>query len=167
MCAFISQAPRYRTPTKRRDCAAPETLPPLRVVKLPADSLTAPSHPIARLPAEWEQCVVAWGEPAYRGKQIFDWIHRQGVLDPAQMSNLPKTLRERLKEEGVAWPIEVVSAHESADRTKKLVVGMPDGERVETVLIPQLGDERVVTQCISSQVGCAMGCVFCASESQG
>ena len=165
--AFISQAPRFRTPTKRRDCAVLETLPPLRVVKLPADSLTAPSHPIARLPAEWEECVVAWGEPAYRGKQIFDWIHRQGVLDPAQMSNLPKTLRERLKEEGVAWPIEVVSAHESADRTKKLVVGMPDGERVETVLIPQLGDERIVTQCISSQVGCAMGCVFCASGVAG
>ena len=165
--AFISQAPRFRTPTKRRDCAVLETLPPLRVVKLPAHSLTAPSHPIARLPAEWEECVVAWGEPAYRGKQIFDWIHRQGVLDPAQMSNLPKTLRERLKEEGVAWPIEVVSAHESADRTKKLVVGMPDGERVETVLIPQLGDERIVTQCISSQVGCAMGCVFCASGVAG
>ena len=165
--AFISQAPRFRTPTKRRDCAVLETLPPLRVVKLPAHSLTAPSRPIARLPAEWEECVVAWGEPAYRGKQIFDWIHRQGVLDPAQMSNLPKTLRERLKEEGVAWPIEVVSAHESADRTKKLVVGMPDGERVETVLIPQLGDERIVTQCISSQVGCAMGCVFCASGVAG
>ena len=44
---------------------------------------------------------------------------------------------------------------------------MPDGEKVETVLIPQLGDERIVTQCISSQVGCAMGCVFCASGVAG
>jgi 23S rRNA (adenine2503-C2)-methyltransferase len=136
-------------------------------VKLPADTLTAPSHPIARLPAEWEERVLAWGEPAYRGKQIFDWIHRQGVLDPAQMSNLPKVLRERMKEEGVGWPIEIVSEHESADRTKKLLVGMPDGEKVETVLIPQIGDDRVVTQCISSQVGCAMGCVFCASGVAG
>jgi 23S rRNA (adenine2503-C2)-methyltransferase len=136
-------------------------------VKLPADTLTAPSHPIARLPAEWEERVVAWGEPKYRGKQIFDWIHRQGVLDPAQMSNLPKALRERLEEEGVGWPIDIVSTHESADQTKKLLVGMLDGEKVETVLIPQLGNERIVTQCISSQVGCAMGCVFCASGVAG
>ncbi len=148
-------------------CVPGLTLAPLRIVKLPADSLAAPSHPVARLPAEWEERVVAWGEPAYRGKQIFDWIHRRGVLDPDEMSNLPKALRERLKEEGVGWPITIVSAHESADQTKKLLVGMPDGEKVETVLIPQLGDERIVTQCISSQVGCAMGCVFCASGVAG
>ncbi len=151
----------------QRDCAAVVTLAPLRVVKLSPDALAAPSNPIARLPAEWEECVRGWGEPAYRGKQIFDWIHRRGVLDPDEMSNIPKVLRVRMKEEGVGWPIEVVSAHESADRTKKLLVGMPDGERVETVLIPQLADPRIVTQCISSQVGCAMGCVFCASGVAG
>lgn len=136
-------------------------------MKLSADSLAPAAHPIARLPEEWIAHVREWGEPAYRGQQIFDWIHRQGVLDPDRMSNLPKALRERLKEEGVGWPIEVVSAHESADRTRKLLVGMADGERVETVLIPQLDDDRVVTQCISSQVGCAMGCVFCASGAAG
>ena len=150
-----------------RDCAGAVCLAPLGIVKLPADNLAAPSHPIARLPAEWEQTVRAWGEPAYRGKQVFDWIHRQGVLDPDEMSNLPKSLRERMKHEGVGWPIEIVSEHESADQTKKLLVGMPDGEKVETVLIPQLGDPRIVTQCISSQVGCAMGCVFCASGVAG
>ena len=149
------------------DCAGARSLARLRVVKLSAEPLTAPSHPVARLPEEWEACVVAWGEPKYRGKQIFEWIHRQGVLDPDEMSNVPKRLRERLKEEGMGWPIGIVSAHESADRTKKLLVGMPDGEKVETVLIPQLGDERLVTQCISSQVGCAMGCVFCASGVAG
>ncbi|MDH3654727.1 MAG: 23S rRNA (adenine(2503)-C(2))-methyltransferase RlmN [Myxococcales bacterium] len=136
-------------------------------MKLSADTLAPTAHPVARLPAEWEECVVAWGEPRYRGKQIFDWIHRQGILDPDEMSNVPKRLRERLKEEGLGWPIHIVSTHESADRTKKFLVGMPDGEMVETVLIPQLGDERVVTQCISSQVGCAMGCVFCASGVAG
>lgn len=132
-------------------------------MKLPTESLTAPSHPIARLPEEWVERVVEWGEPAYRGKQVFDWIHRQGVLQPEQMTNLPKSLRARLEEEGLGWPIEILSVHESADGTRKLLVGMPDREKVETVLIPQLGDEHVVTQCISSQVGCAMGCVFCAS----
>ena len=58
-------------------------------------------------------------------------------------------------------------ASTSDDGTTKLLVGMPDGERVETVLIPQLDDPSIVTQCISSQVGCAMGCVFCASGLDG
>lgn len=136
-------------------------------VKLASETLLAPSHPIARLPEEWERCVHEWGEPAYRGRQIFDWIHRQGILEPCQMTNLPKALRQRLEKEGVGWPFEAVSAHESADRTKKIVLGTPDGEKIETVLIPQLDDPSVVTQCISSQVGCAMGCVFCASGMAG
>ncbi|MGB5314208.1 MAG: 23S rRNA (adenine(2503)-C(2))-methyltransferase RlmN [Polyangiales bacterium] len=136
-------------------------------MKLSPDRLSPPSHPIARLPSEWVARVSEWGEPAYRGKQIFDWIHRQGVLDPDEMSNLPKSLRARLQEEGMGWPVEIVSSHEAADRTRKLLLGMPDGERVETVLIPQLNDDSVVTQCISSQVGCAMGCVFCASGVAG
>lgn len=136
-------------------------------MKLSADNLAPPTHPVARLPEEWVAHLREWGEPAYRGKQIFDWIHRRSVLDPDQMSNLSKTLRARLKDEGLGWPIDVVSSHESADRTRKLLVGMPDGERVETVLIPQSADDSTVTQCISSQVGCAMGCVFCASGVAG
>ncbi|MGB5704656.1 MAG: 23S rRNA (adenine(2503)-C(2))-methyltransferase RlmN, partial [Polyangiales bacterium] len=136
-------------------------------MKLSADNLAPPTHPVARLPEEWVAHLREWGEPAYRGKQIFDWIHRRSVLDPDQMSNLSKTLRARLKDEGLGWPIDVVSSHESVDRTRKLLVGMPDGERVETVLIPQSADDSTVTQCISSQVGCAMGCVFCASGVAG
>lgn len=111
--------------------------------------------------------MVSWGEPAYRGRQIFEWIHRQGVLEPGGMSNLPKTLRARLRAEGMAPPAKLVETHASEDQTRKLLVQMADGERVETVLIPQLDDQSVVTQCISSQVGCAMGCVFCASGLAG
>ncbi len=140
---------------------------PVRTVKLSAEALSPPTHPLARLPEEWVAEARAWGEPAYRGKQIFDWIHRQGVLDPSEMTNLPKSLRERLEREGLRWPLSVVSSHASSDGTKKLLVGMEDGERVETVLIPQLEDPSMVTQCISSQVGCAMGCVFCASGVAG
>lgn len=136
-------------------------------MKLSAEQLVPPSHPVARLPEEWIAWVRELGEPAYRGKQIFHWIHRQGVLEPDEMTNLPKSLRDRLKDDGLAWPIEVASTHASSDGTHKLLVQMADGERVETVLIPQLDDERVVTQCISSQVGCAMGCVFCASGVAG
>ncbi len=145
----------------------PKLWHPTKIVKLPERALTDPDHPIARLPDEWEQTVTAWGEPAYRGRQIFEWIHRHGVLDPAEMSNLPKALRARLVQDGVSWPLALVSSHVSDDRTNKLLLGMPDGERVETVLIPQLQDPSVVTQCVSSQVGCAMGCVFCASGVAG
>ena len=136
-------------------------------MKLSADRLAPPSHPVARLPEEWVAKAKEWGEPGYRGEQIFDWIHRQGVLDPALMSNVPKSLRSRLEDEGLGWPLDVVSRHTSDDGTTKMLVGMPDGERVETVLIPQLDDPTIVTQCISSQVGCAMGCVFCASGVAG
>jgi len=149
------------------DCAALQTLTPIKLVKLPANTLTAPDHPIARLPREWEEKAMSWGEPAYRGRQVFEWIHRHGVLEPDEMTNLPKALRARLQEDGVFWPLALVSSHMSSDRTNKLLVGMPDGERVETVLIPQLHDPSIVTQCISSQVGCAMGCVFCASGVAG
>ena len=136
-------------------------------MKLPDTTSAAQGDWVAYLPHEWEAQVVEWGEPAYRGRQLFEWIHRHGVVDPDAMTNLPKSLRAKLREEGVTWPIRLSSSHRSADRTHKLLVEMPDGERVETVLIPQLQDSSVVTQCISSQVGCAMGCVFCASGVAG
>jgi 23S rRNA (adenine2503-C2)-methyltransferase len=101
------------------------------------------------------------------------------------MTDLPKRLRDALLAEGLAPPASIVHTHESVDKTRKLLVRFRDGRDVETVLIPQLrdadpdredeGDEVVpgrvpgprVTQCISSQVGCAMGCVFCASGIAG
>ena len=139
--------------------------------------LAEPSHWLERLPHEWGEVLARWGEPTYRGAQVFHWIHRQGVIDPAAMTNLPKTLRARLAEEGVGeLPLTVANARESSDRTRKLLVRMGDGLDVETVLIPQLERDpdvddadrsddgleglrpgQVVTQCISSQVGCAMG----------
>ncbi len=156
----------------------------------PRPELTPAAHPLERLPEEWAERVRAWGEPAYRGKQIFQWIHARGVLDPSAMSDLPKRLREKLAEEGLGLPLEVARLLPSSDGTRKMLVRMGDGTQVETVLIPQLVERRedpgddeaddrdddlkaglepgdVVTQCISSQVGCAMGCVFCASGIAG
>lgn len=147
--------------------------------------LAPTNHPLARLPEEWSALLAEWGEASYRGKQIFQWIHKRGVTDPAKMSNIPKSVRERLGEE-LGLP-EIARGHMATDRTRKLVVRWEDGKDVETVLIPQLkrqdpdvdeGDwetdradglrpGNVVTQCISSQVGCAMGCVFCASGVAG
>ncbi|MEM7434722.1 MAG: 23S rRNA (adenine(2503)-C(2))-methyltransferase RlmN [Myxococcota bacterium] len=136
-------------------------------MKFAGATTASPDDWVALLPQEWEERVAEWGEPAYRGRQLFEWIHRHGVLDPGAMTNLPKSLRGRLVEEGVGWPLSLSSSYRASDGTHKLLVEMPDGERVETVLIPQLQDPTVVTQCISSQVGCAMGCVFCASGVAG
>jgi 23S rRNA (adenine2503-C2)-methyltransferase len=140
-----------------------------------------------QLPDEWERTIIAWGEPRYRALQIFRWIHQRGVFDPAQMSDLPKRLRDRLAQEGLAAPTTVAETHESADGTRKLLIEFTtDQKRVETVLIPRgavaaedifavqgdedavvMGNSSEVTQCVSSQVGCAMGCAFCASGIAG
>ncbi len=148
---------------------------------MPTPPLKPATHPLERLPEEWSDVLGAWGEPRYRGAQVFGWIHKRGVFDPAEMKNLPKTLRARLEEEGMSLPVSPVVGPPAGDDTRKVLVTLQDGLSVETVLIPELirpGEEeeleegwepkkRVVTQCISSQVGCAMGCVFCASGVMG
>lgn len=110
------------------------------------------------------------GEPAYRGGQLFDWIYGKDVCDFSRMSNLPADLRERLAEGAATPTIELVERHRSTDGTIKAVFGLPSGRRVESVLIPDFDEEgtaRRLTVCVSSQVGCAMGCRFCATGMMG
>ncbi|MEY4581037.1 MAG: hypothetical protein RL701_5740, partial [Pseudomonadota bacterium] len=147
----------------------------------------APAQNLAeQLPQEWDALLKVWGEPRYRALQIFRWIHQRGILDPEQMSDLPKRLRDRLAQEGLA-PVACTSeTHASEDGTRKLVIQFTDGKLIETVLIPRgsvaaedifaVNDDEPgspppaaseLTQCVSSQVGCAMGCVFCASGIAG
>jgi 23S rRNA (adenine2503-C2)-methyltransferase len=150
-------------------------------------------HPAARLPQEWAEALQAAGERSFRAEQVFRWIHARGVLDPAAMTDLPKALRERLAAEGLQPVASVAHEHVAADGTTKLLVRMHDAALIETVLIPMgtdggagsddadlaslddddedeepeaAGTERV-TQCISTQVGCAMKCAFCASGVAG
>lgn len=137
-----------------------------------------------QLPEEWEKTLGDWSEPRYRALQIFRWIYQRGVLDAEQMTDLPKRLRERLAQEGLVAPSKVVETHASEDGTRKLLVELVDGKQIETVLIPRGAvaaddiyavdvDEtsspssQELTQCVSSQVGCAMGCAFCASGVAG
>ncbi|MCC6551452.1 MAG: 23S rRNA (adenine(2503)-C(2))-methyltransferase RlmN [Polyangiaceae bacterium] len=167
--------------------------------------MTAPSlHPAARLPEEWSSALRARGERSFTARQVFHWIHRRGVLDPAAMSNLPGRLREALAAEGLGEVVSLERVHRSDDGTRKLLVRLRDGATIETVLLPgrpaatgagspgpdaqadldadsaaaddeedgeggeQAGAAAVrVTQCISTQVGCAMGCTFCASGVAG
>lgn len=142
-------------------------------------------HPVARTVEEWGDVLVAMGEPKFRAAQIFRWIHDHGVCDPAQMTNLKKELREKLRDAGLEEPGEVAEVHEALDGTRKLLIDLAHGAKVECVLIPMNrtsvdGDagheddepepdtpKERVTLCISTQFGCAMGCVFCASGQSG
>ena len=107
------------------------------------------------------ELVQSWGEPAYRGNQIYDWLHKNLVTDPAQMTNLPKKLRERLAAETFINPLElIVQVDDARGETRKALFRLPDGSTIEVVLM--LYDKRR-TVCISTQVGCGIGCPFCAT----
>ena len=155
---------------------------------------TAELGPLARNPEDWAKALGPLGGRPFHGKQLFRWIHARSILDPALMLDLPGSLREKLSALGLAETLTIAEERRSHDATRKLLVKMHDGSTVETVLIPRLVQSRLpsplddnaddadeddaqddpvsnetvrVTQCISTQVGCAMGCVFCASGVAG
>ena len=116
------------------------------------------------LPDEWKPILTEKGLRAFRADQILQSLYRDYIDDWDLATTLPKDFREALKSEFPITKTELVDVSESADGTKKLLLKYADGEAVETVLIPATGR---FTQCISTQVGCAMGCAFCASGSRG
>jgi 23S rRNA (adenine2503-C2)-methyltransferase len=146
-------------------------------------------HPLARLPDEWEEVLASWGEKRFRATQVFSWLHGRGVFSPEEMTDLSKSLRQKLSDDGVIEPGVVDYVHRSQDGTKKLLLQLDRRAKVECVLIPMTkgveqdvascvdDDEeeeapsslpqRRITLCISTQFGCAMGCVFCASGQSG
>lgn len=113
---------------------------------------------------ELTAAMAQWGEPAFRAKQIFTWLHR-GARSFDAMSNLSKALRARLAEEFVITVPEIARKQASKlDGTIKYLWRLADGNCVETVLMQYHHGNTV---CISSEVGCAMGCAFCASTLGG
>ena len=104
------------------------------------------------------------GEKRFRAQQLFRWIHQKGAHDFAQMSDLAKSLREKLPSVAALIPLPVVSEHVSQDGTTKWLFDVGDGNVVETVFIPETDRG---TLCISSQAGCAVGCRFCSTGHQG
>ena len=114
----------------------------------------------------------AWSVPAYRADQILDWIYRQRVDDWQSMTNLPAALRERLAAEIPLHTLKRVTVQGARDSTRKFLWRLRDGALVESVLIPanpalygEKSDRH--TLCVSTQVGCAYGCKFCASGLDG
>ena len=104
------------------------------------------------------------GEKRFRATQLFRWIHQQGAMDFEQMTDLAKSLREKLAGSARIQGPKVVSRHDSADGTVKWLFDVGAGDVIETVFIPE-ADRG--TLCISSQAGCAVGCRFCSTGHQG
>ena len=112
------------------------------------------------------------GLPSYRNKQIREWIYEKGILDFEKMSNLSLGLREELKKEWDLMPMELAKEQGSADTTQKFLWKLRDDQLIESVLIPATERTKGVrasrlTLCVSTQVGCALGCKFCASGLDG
>ena len=98
------------------------------------------------------------GQPAFRGKQLYDWIYQKGARSFDEMTNLPASLRSRLGEQFVIGHAEIAQVREASDGSKKILYRLQDGKVVESVLMPE---RDWMTLCISSQVGCAVACTFC------
>jgi 23S rRNA (adenine2503-C2)-methyltransferase len=105
------------------------------------------------------------GQPKFRAQQIWEWLYRHYVADVAEMTNLPQKLRDHLATAVTLNIGTIVSEQHSSDgRTTKLLFQLPDNQYIETVLMMY---NKRRTLCISTQAGCAMGCVFCATGQMG
>lgn len=111
-------------------------------------------------PQQLRRAVEAAGEKPYRAGQLIDWVYRKGATEAARMTNLPAALTGQFE----ILTSHVVGRTDSDDGCIKLLIELHDGRRIETVLIP---DRNHTTVCLSTQVGCAMGCTFCASGMDG
>ena len=104
------------------------------------------------------------GEKRFRGTQILKWIHQYGIVDIGEMTNISKGLRESLAEVAEVVVPEVVSCQDSVDGTRKWLIKVDGGSCIEMVYIPERDRG---TLCVSSQIGCALDCSFCATGKQG
>lgn len=116
---------------------------------------------LPQLEAEFEKL----GEKPFRARQVYEWVWKKGVADFEAMSNLAAPLRERLKQEAALNPLSPFRAQVSKrDGTSKFLFRCADGELIEAVFLPHEGRN---TACLSTQVGCAMACAFCATGDSG
>ncbi|HEY3295961.1 MAG TPA: 23S rRNA (adenine(2503)-C(2))-methyltransferase RlmN [bacterium] len=115
--------------------------------------------------SELESFAAELGEPSYRGKQLYRWLYHRRARSFEDMSDLPAMFRQKLAESAEAGELtEVLRTLPSADKAVKFLFGLSDSLRVESVYLPESPGETV---CISTQVGCALGCTFCATGKMG
>ena len=113
---------------------------------------------------ELENWMKAEGQPAFRAKQVFQWMHEKYVASTEEMTNLPKDLRTKLSESGIVTIKEELRQESASDGTVKFLYRLQDDQMIETVFMRHDYGNSV---CISSQAGCRMGCRFCASTIGG
>jgi 23S rRNA (adenine2503-C2)-methyltransferase len=121
------------------------------------------------LPAELAEVLDAMGAPRFHARQIYRWIYRHGVTDFARMTDLPLALRAELTRRCVVWTPRLLRQDCSVDGTRKFLLQLADGRKIECVFIPETtpaGREHL-TLCLSTQVGCAMRCEFCLTGKMG
>ncbi|MBM7867012.1 23S rRNA (adenine(2503)-C(2))-methyltransferase RlmN [Heliobacterium gestii] len=120
-------------------------------------------------PEEIAALFTSWGQPSFRGKQVFKWLQNRAVREAAEMTDLPQALRTRVAESDRLQPLALERRRVARDGTEKYLWRLADGELIESVLMPyrraQTRDR--VTVCLSTQAGCALGCRFCATGQQG
>jgi 23S rRNA (adenine2503-C2)-methyltransferase len=120
--------------------------------------------------AELEAFARRLGQPAFRGRQLFAWLYGKGATSFGEMTDLPKSLRASLEVQATISTLDEVQRQTATDGTVKSLFRLSSGREIETVLIPDLdasGRAKRLTVCVSSQVGCAMGCHFCATGLMG
>jgi 23S rRNA (adenine2503-C2)-methyltransferase len=115
-------------------------------------------------PHELEAAIAEQGGEPYHARQLFRWVYRRGQPDIDQMSDLSRHLRRRLRDAFDLRTPTIVQDQQSSDGTRKLVLELADGRRIESVFIP---DTPAMTFCVSTQVGCAMACGFCLTGKMG
>jgi 23S rRNA (adenine2503-C2)-methyltransferase len=113
---------------------------------------------------ELEAALEERGVERFHARQLFRWIYRRGITDLERMSDLSRALRTRLRDELVISTPQIVGDDLSSDGTRKFVLELADGRRIESVYIP---DTPAQTFCVSTQVGCAMACGFCLTGKMG
>ena len=114
---------------------------------------------------ELEDFVGQLGEKRYKARQLFKWIYSKGLTDFSEMSDLSKNLRGKLKDLAYVQSLNKLQSLKSKDQScDKFLFGLEDKERIESVLIRE---DRRITLCVSTQVGCPLGCLFCATGRMG
>ena len=115
-------------------------------------------------PSEMEKFIAPYGKERYRTTQILRWLYKDGVHSIDEMTNLPKRFREVMDQVSLISSLSTRRVEQGKDGTKKFLFELADGNCIESVLIP---DKRRLTLCLSTQVGCALGCLFCLTGKKG
>ena len=131
---------------------------------MPDQPISEKTNLLGLSPVQMREYFESIGEKSFRATQLLKWIHQQGVSSFDEMTNLAKSLREKLQNVAEIRAPEIVADYLSKDGTRKWIIRVAGGSCIETVLIPE-GDRG--TLCVSSQVGCSLDCSFCSTGKQG